>query len=119
MSSVSGGNMPTGGPNSAGLQMGNLGGDPQGGGNFFMGGEDSDFGGQQGSQSGNSELMYVDPREVDSRAQGRQYLESLITGSQDPWFEPWRISPTENFRTRGHRDLAKGNGRRMHLLVNA
>ncbi|MDJ0626261.1 MAG: hypothetical protein QNJ31_07855 [Candidatus Caenarcaniphilales bacterium] len=119
MSSVSGGNMPTGGAPSSGIQMGSLGGQmPEGSGSFYMG----DDGQQQEQQDEkNPELVFVDQAEVDQRSQNRQYLEGLITGKESFWEDPWTLQPELNMRSRGRRDLGKGSSSvdRRQFLVNA
>lgn len=120
MSSVSGGAFPTGAPNSSGIQMNGMGGQmPDGGGSFYMGDEAQGDGQHQQNQS-NPELVFVDQAEVDRRSQGRQYLEGLITGKDSFWSDPWQVTPSENMRTRGRKDLGRGtNKNRKQLLINA
>ncbi|MDX1920513.1 MAG: hypothetical protein SFU25_07265, partial [Candidatus Caenarcaniphilales bacterium] len=106
-----------------GVQMGGMGGQmPDGGGSFYMGDEGQPQDQQQDQQQNqqNPELVFVDQAEVDRRSQGRQYLEGLITGKDSFWSDPWQMTPSENMRTRGRKDLGNGSNKgRRQLLINA
>jgi hypothetical protein len=122
MSSLNG-SMPPGGASApgGGIQMGGGQGQmPDGGGSFYMGGDDP---GQQQQQQGgyqNPELMFVDPNQLDRKSYNRQYLETLITGRDEFWSNPWEIDAEENLKFRGRKDLVTGGGsNKKFFFINA
>jgi hypothetical protein len=125
MTSISGGSTPAGGfQTPSGVQLGGMGGEmPEGGGSFYMGGDEQGQEGQQKNQQ-NPELVIVDQGEVDKRSQNRQYLENLITGKETSWANPWGLAPDDNLRVRGRKDIIiknnapKANSNRQ-FIVNA
>ncbi|MDX1919056.1 MAG: hypothetical protein SFT81_07985 [Candidatus Caenarcaniphilales bacterium] len=113
---------------AAGIQMGNMG---EGGGtNFYMGGDESQQEGYQEETYQNPDLVLIDQGKENERNQNRQFLENLITGGDNNWFNPWEAPPTarppEAIRRERQQVREYGAGRQMqnqnrkrYFIINA